>query len=203
MTTICCSLNYVAPSTDFFYLDATNAVHATNGRGGGSRHGRSRRAGCIILNYRTGQVLIIQSYHQYWGLPKGHVEENESHLQCAIRETLEETGIILNEDSLFKSFNIFNGDGTYYLVDGTNLNYDESKICNKQEITGICWMCPTCIRRNVRFQEMVINSHLRLLLPSIIKELSEGGQKVKVSSLSIEQAKKIDSFPRMKTAADI
>lgn len=193
MTTPCCALKYVSP-TDFLFTPpsinhdvATAPTHTfATSFATSSRHHhqnkRARRSGCIILDYKTGRILIIQSYHQYWGLPKGRVEENETHVECAIRETFEETGIQLSEQDLQRKYNIFNGDGTYFLVDGTRLTFDESKICNKQEITGICWMCPSCIRRNIRFQEMTINSHLRLLLPTIIKELSDNNhQKQNIS----------------------
>lgn len=176
MSTPCCTLQFVAPA-DFDFLSSDPSLPQTTKNSQRpphqQHHKRARRSGCIILNYETGKCLIIQSYHQYWGLPKGRVEENETHIQCAIRETYEETGIELTEQDFQKKFNIFNGDGTYFLVDGTELNFDESKICNKQEITGICWMCPACIRRNIRFQEMAINSHLRLLLPTIMKELND------------------------------
>jgi len=30
-----------------------------------------------------------------WGFPKGHLSEGETHTKCAIRETLEETGILV------------------------------------------------------------------------------------------------------------
>ncbi len=35
-------------------------------------------------------------------LPKGHIENNETHIECAIRECFEETGIMLNKDEFIK-----------------------------------------------------------------------------------------------------
>jgi len=38
-------------------------------------------------------VLLIRDAYKNWGLPKGHIEPNESGRNAALRETLEETGL--------------------------------------------------------------------------------------------------------------
>jgi tRNA nucleotidyltransferase (CCA-adding enzyme) len=43
------------------------------------------------------KVLMVFDRHGNWGFPKGHVEENESPLQAAKRELLEETGLAVKE----------------------------------------------------------------------------------------------------------
>ncbi len=51
-------------------------------------------AGCIIE--RDGRVLMTkqakQKYYGKWDFPAGHVEEYESIMDAAVRETFEETG---------------------------------------------------------------------------------------------------------------
>lgn len=54
-----------------------------------------RAAGCLV--YRTGsegiEVLVVhRPRYDDWDLPKGKREPDESDLECAIRETEEETG---------------------------------------------------------------------------------------------------------------
>jgi len=49
-------------------------------------------AGGFIVN-EAGQVLMVQEYGHFWGLPRGHVEKDESLLQTAKREIREEAGI--------------------------------------------------------------------------------------------------------------
>lgn len=50
------------------------------------------KAGCILINPNTNQVgLIYRHKHQDYSFPKGHQEENETLIECAIRETIEET----------------------------------------------------------------------------------------------------------------
>jgi len=51
--------------------------------------------GVILLDTTLNYVLLVQGYfasRNSWGFPKGKVNENEIPIQCAIRETWEETG---------------------------------------------------------------------------------------------------------------
>ena len=139
---------------------------------GKKRKGRCIRSGTIILNFNTKKVLIIQSYQKFWGLPKGHKEDNETLIECAIRETLEETGIFLKKEDLIRCYSVYNGDGIYYLVDGSTVSYDISKINNKDEITGICWLCLDCLRHYQKDDTISLNSHLKILIPIIETELN-------------------------------
>jgi 8-oxo-dGTP pyrophosphatase MutT (NUDIX family) len=134
--------------------------------------GRRVRAGTIIVDFRTRKLLIIQCYHKLWGLPKGHVESGETVEQCAVRETFEETGIRIELNDLMNKYTIYNGDGIYYVVDGTRLDYNLSNIpTDQKEITGITWICMNCFERLLKTGQLHINSHLKHLLPYIYKEL--------------------------------
>lgn len=49
--------------------------------------------GCILLNKDMNKFLLVRNYTgNSWGFPKGKLNENESTLVCAVRETYEETG---------------------------------------------------------------------------------------------------------------
>jgi 8-oxo-dGTP diphosphatase len=52
---------------------------------------RETSAGGVV--FRDGTVLILQTLHDEWVLPKGKIEAGESGAETAIREVLEETGI--------------------------------------------------------------------------------------------------------------
>jgi 8-oxo-dGTP pyrophosphatase MutT (NUDIX family) len=41
----------------------------------------------------TPRFLLIKDSYQHWGFPKGHLEEGESPVVAALRETREETGL--------------------------------------------------------------------------------------------------------------
>jgi len=49
--------------------------------------------GCIIFDENKNVLLIHQIAGDYWGFPKGHVEEGETELQTALREVKEEVGL--------------------------------------------------------------------------------------------------------------
>lgn len=53
-----------------------------------------KSCGCVVFNNHN--VLIIKQLNGDYGFPKGHIDEGESEKECALRETLEETGIKAN-----------------------------------------------------------------------------------------------------------
>lgn len=53
---------------------------------------KEKSCGCIII--KDNQVLLIfEKRRQYWGFPKGHVEQNETEIETATREVKEEVGL--------------------------------------------------------------------------------------------------------------
>ena len=48
---------------------------------------------CGIVVFNNNKVLIIKHNKGHYGLPKGHVEDNETEFETAIREVKEETNI--------------------------------------------------------------------------------------------------------------
>ena len=165
MQTRCCSLQML-PS---FYCKSNLDFNVVRYR----KNSRTRRvrSGTIILDYSRKKILIIQSYKRFWGLPKGHVEEYETNVECALRETHEETGIILKATDLGRAHSVFNGDGVYYIVNGDQFIVDPDQITSKEEITGIAWICLDCLNHYMEKENLLINSHFRALLPIIRQEL--------------------------------
>lgn len=54
-----------------------------------------KSCGCIIFN-ESKEVLLIQMLEGHWSFPKGHVEENETEQETALREVKEETNLNCN-----------------------------------------------------------------------------------------------------------
>ena len=56
---------------------------------------KEKSCGMVVFNEENNNLYILMVHHNmgHWGLPKGHVEENETEIETAIREVLEETGI--------------------------------------------------------------------------------------------------------------
>ncbi len=53
---------------------------------------KTQKAGCILINKETKKIgLIYREEYKDYSFPKGHIEEGETLLECALRETAEET----------------------------------------------------------------------------------------------------------------
>jgi 8-oxo-dGTP pyrophosphatase MutT (NUDIX family) len=54
---------------------------------------KTESAGGVIVNAHGAIALVRNGPGQFWGFPKGHVDEGESALDAARREVSEETGL--------------------------------------------------------------------------------------------------------------
>lgn len=52
-----------------------------------------REKSCGIMVFNDDKVLLVHQTKGHWSFPKGHVENNETEYETAIRETKEETNI--------------------------------------------------------------------------------------------------------------
>lgn len=58
---------------------------------------KEKSCGCVIVNNEK-VLLVYEKNQKFWGFPKGHVEEFETEIETAKRETLEEVGLIVEID---------------------------------------------------------------------------------------------------------
>ena len=56
---------------------------------------QSEVCGIILINDKRQCLMVHQVKSGVWGIPKGHVNNNESIYDCAIREFSEETGLYI------------------------------------------------------------------------------------------------------------
>lgn len=58
---------------------------------------KEKSCGCIII--KDNKVLLVyEKRRNFWGFPKGHVEEGENELETAAREVKEEVGLDVEID---------------------------------------------------------------------------------------------------------
>lgn len=84
---------------------------------------KTKKAGCILINIESKKVAIIYRKKQRdYSFPKGHLEENESLIECAIRETNEETKrnciILDNKPAYIEEYTTASGENVivYYYI---------------------------------------------------------------------------------------
>lgn len=66
-------------------------------------------SGAIVYNFLDDNIkfLIVKHVLGHFSFPKGHIENGESEIDAAVREVLEETGILISIDTNFKRINTY------------------------------------------------------------------------------------------------
>ena len=124
---------------------------------------RNKKAGCLLYDKKEDMVLLIQSRGNLWGAPKGSLEQQETAVNCAIREVLEETGIEITRDMLGSSITIDNK-ATYFLVhhDKCDVSIQSNLINNDANAIG--WIKPRCIQQLVTNDVIKLTKHTEMIL---------------------------------------
>ncbi len=97
--------------------------------------GKVKKAGCILLNPENKSIaLVFRENKQDYSFPKGHLESGETLVECAIRETAEETKFdceLLEEDPIyFETYITPKGEDVemyYYISKYTGLSDNNSE----------------------------------------------------------------------------
>ncbi len=64
--------------------------------------------GFLIVRGNPIESFLLMKHPRRWDLPKGHVDEGETELQCALRELYEETGISADDIEIDPTFSYEN-----------------------------------------------------------------------------------------------
>ena len=67
---------------------------------------REKSCGAIIIN-NDGEILLIKHNAGHWAFPKGHVENNETEIETALREVKEETNLDIDILSKYRIVNSY------------------------------------------------------------------------------------------------
>lgn len=114
----------------------------------GTKNQKRIRAGVFVFNDQTKQLLVVQTYNQFIGLPKGGVELGESLKEGAIRETKEETGIDLSIDQLSDQHSIqIHQTATYFIVRTTQCFPVKINDQKNNDVTGAGWIHINCLSK--------------------------------------------------------
>ena len=97
-------------------------------------------SGCIIMDANKTKILLVKgTTSECWGFPKGASENGETTIECAARETFEETGIKVHINNNSKK-EIINNITYYYLTIPNNKELVYEGTVDKTEISDINWI---------------------------------------------------------------
>lgn len=120
------------------------------------------RAGTFVhISYPETRVLLVQSYNGKWGPPKGKVEKGETSMECAVRETYEETGLNIANSIKNSRFRSLNNKWDIYNI---KLHKQFSISPHSEEITGFGWFTLPCILKN----KSILNHPCKLSLKEFL-----------------------------------
>jgi ADP-ribose pyrophosphatase YjhB (NUDIX family) len=90
--------------------------------------------GAILIN-NFGEVLLVRGrLSKKWSFPKGHCKNSETDIECAKRELLEETGLLVH--SQYTSYHKLKG-GSYFVFAVTGR--PEASFSDHREIEFVEW----------------------------------------------------------------
>lgn len=119
--------------------------------------GKRIRAGVFLYCPPENKLLIVQVYNQYYGLPKGGVEKDESLVVGALRELKEEAGIELTLDNIDENKKIVLNQATYFIVEVDTCLDTSIQVFDGNDVTGVGWVHIDCI---CKLQHDCVTSHL-------------------------------------------
>lgn len=114
-------------------------------RNNNKQHIRLKRCGTICVKYifDVPHVLLVRGKKSHiWSLPKGCINDGESEMACAVRETLEETGISVELNA--ESTRVVINHNVYFVV--MIQHNPKLKIRDRSEIDKVNWMTLNEIR---------------------------------------------------------
>ena len=65
---------------------------------------KTRSCGFLLVRGDPVEAFLLMKHKNRWDLPKGHVDPCETDMQCALRETEEETGITAADLEILPDF---------------------------------------------------------------------------------------------------
>jgi ADP-ribose pyrophosphatase YjhB (NUDIX family) len=129
--------------------------------------GKIKKGGAFIYDPKRDKVLLVQSRGQFWGPPKGTLQNNETIKEGSIREVKEETGIQLEEKDLDKYY-IVKGKAIYYFVELEEDEVEVQEEMKDNDANGIGWFNVRCLYDLIKQQKIMINRHTKILLDKFL-----------------------------------
>ena len=131
-----------------------------------------QKAGVFVYDKIRNKILLVQSRGNLWGPPKGSVEQNESIIECARREMLEETGIKLEDNDISDSNKFIFNDSHYFYcnLDEVPVTLESPMLSSgTNDASGIGWFNINCLCNLIHSGKIKINLHCKLMMEYFLK----------------------------------
>lgn len=98
-----------------------------------------KKGGCILINSQKEVALVYRDKLNDYTFPKGHIEPYETIKECALRETIEETGrecvLLTNEPIAINKYTNYEGEIITYLYLAKDTGKTKRNIAEKDKET--------------------------------------------------------------------
>jgi 8-oxo-dGTP diphosphatase len=109
--------------------------------------------------------MMVQNHHGFWSTPGGHLDFGESPAECAVRETLEETGLhVTGVEFVAITNDVLTAAGRHYITiwmraDSAGVS---PVIGDEGEIAAAAWFAPNALPepRHVYFENLLAGRSL-------------------------------------------
>lgn len=129
-----------------------------------------RAAGCVVYRKSTKkgiEVLVVhRPLYDDWDFPKGKREKGESDLDCALRETKEETGFT-GEISIEFEPSVYEVRGKPKVVRWWLMHQTGGAFSKNDEVDKVLWLSPKEAKAKVSYRDT------QRLLSATVKHLSK------------------------------
>ena len=126
-----------------------------------------RKAGILLYDKTKECVLLVQSRGNLWGIPKGTLDDTESITEGAVREVIEETGIIIDKNELETYLDIDDICSYFFL------EYEKCEVEIQTQIKGndansVGWVNTKCLKTLVVDNKIKLTSHTKIILKTFL-----------------------------------
>lgn len=155
----CCTIVWDEPNMDVFEMYS---------RRGWEHPQPVFRSGVLLVDTsassRNPRILLVQSYGNLWGVPKGRRSVDESNVSCAVRELHEETGISIPTQYCTVNNSIRIDRSVYFVVQHPHVSV---RINSDNDVNSAGWIKLSCVMEMARSKQIRLNCHGKKLMTKV------------------------------------
>lgn len=121
------------------------------------------KAGALLFDDVKNAVLLVQSRGNLWGISKGSLESDETPVEGAVREVMEETGIDISSCDFSESVVLYNL-STYFFIRHATCEVSIQNGIQGNDVTAVTWIRLPCLKTLINKHEIKLTKHTKIVL---------------------------------------